>query len=240
MNSTRLPGKVLLAIGAWRSLELQLARLKRAQNIDEIVLATTTNASDDVLAAFAQEQSIACFRGSEEDVLGRILGAAQSVGGELQVQITGDCPLIAPELVDQVIDRYRRAAPPADFVSNEIERTFPIGLDCRVFPVAVLNEVASLCDDPTHRVHGSTYIYAGPGRGRYRCLNVSATGSLRHPGWRWTLDTPEDLMFMRRIAEVFGGRLVDLSAQELATWLSDHPDVLAINAAVRQKAIQDG
>lgn len=240
MNSTRLPGKVLLAIGAWPSLELQLARLKRSQNIDTIVLATTTNAADDVLAAFAQDQAIACFRGSEEDILGRILGAAQSVGGELQVQITGDCPLIAPELVDQVIDCYRRAEPAADFVSNEIERTFPIGLDCRVFPVAVLNEVASLCDDPMHRVHGSTYIYAGPGRQRYRCLNVPATGNLRHPDWRWTLDTPEDLMFMRRIAEVFGGRLVDLSAQELATWLLDHPEVQSINAAVRQKTIKDG
>lgn len=240
MNSTRLPGKVLLPIGVWRSLELQLERLKRSHNIDEIVLATTTDSSDDILVDFAQDQGIACYRGSEEDVLGRILGAAQSVGGELQVQITGDCPLIAPELVDQVIDFYRQAEPAVDFVSNEIERTFPIGLDCRVFSVAVLSEVARLCDDPIHRIHGSTYIYAGPGRHRYRCLNVPATGNLRHPDWRWTLDTPEDLMFMRRIAGVFGDRLVDLSAPELAAWLLDHQDVLSINAAVRQKVLEDG
>lgn len=229
-----------MTIGAWPSLELQLTRLKRSQNIDSIVLATTTNASDDVLAAFAENHGVPCFRGSEEDVLGRILGAAQSVDGELLVQITGDCPLIAPEVVDKVIDCYRLAAPPADFVSNEIERTFPIGLDCRVFPVAVLREVDRVCDDPTHRVHGSTYIYVGPGSQRYRCINVSATGNLRHPSWRWTLDTPEDLRFMRHIAEVFGEQLVDLSAQELATWLLDHPDVLSINATVRQKAIGDG
>lgn len=240
MNSTRLPGKVLMTIGAWSSLELQLIRLKRSQNIDSIVLATTTNTSDDVLAAFAENHGVPCFRGSEEDVLGRILGAAESVGGELLVQITGDCPLIAPEVVDNVIDCYRRADPPADFVSNEIERTFPIGLDCRVFPVEVLREVDRVCGDPTHRVHGSTYIYAGPGRQRYRCINVPATGSLRNPSWRWTLDTPEDLKFLRYIAKVFGEQLVDLSAQSLAAWLSDHSDVLSINATVRQKAIGDG
>lgn len=240
MNSTRLPGKVLREIGAWPSLELQLKRLKRSQNIDSIVVATTTNVSDDVIEAFAKNHGVSCFRGSEEDVLGRILGAAQSSGGELLVQITGDCPLIAPEVVDQVIDCYRQAAPSVDFVSNAIARTFPIGLDCRVFPVAILSEVDRVCDDPIHRVHGSTYIYAGPGSQHYRCLNVSATGNLRHPNWRWTLDTPEDLRFMCHIAEVFGEQLVELSAEVLATWLLDHPEVLSINSSVRQKAIRDG
>ncbi len=240
MGSTRLPGKVLTDIGGMRSLECQLSRLRRSKLIDEIVLATTVNQLDDTLVSFANEAGVQVHRGSENDVLGRILGAAKSVGGELQVQTTGDCPLIAPEIVDQVIQAYLDADEQYDFVSNEMERSYPIGLDCRVFPVSVLEEVDRVCGDSIHRIHGSTYIYIGPGKERYQCHNLSAPANLFHPDWRWTLDTSEDLMFLRKIAEHFGERITKVAADELAAWLEKHPEVVAINSSINQKSIEDG
>lgn len=240
MGSTRLPGKVLMDIGGIRSLECQILRLKRSKLIDDIVIASTTNSIDDVLVEFGNEIGVQVFRGSEQDILKRILGAAKSIQGDLQVQITGDCPLIDPEIVDQVINAYLLKKGSVDFVSNEIQRSYPIGLDCRVFPVDVLDEINHLCKDPLHRVHGSTYIYAGPGKSRYKVLNIKAPDCLNFPNWRWTLDTSEDLKFFRKIAEKFNKSLLELNSIELAEWLQQNPSVLKINQDIKQKVLEDG
>ena len=240
MTSTRLPGKVLMDIGGIRSLECQIKRLGRSKHIDEIVLATTTNESDDELVSFADEMGISVYRGDENDVLARILGAVQSVNGDLQVQITGDCPFIDPVIVDQVIEAYLDFDGEIDFVSNEIIRSFPIGLDCRVFSVDVLAEVDKLCTDPMHRVHGSTYIYVGEGKEKYKSLNLSAPDELNHPEWRWTLDTKEDLEFLRAITDSIGAEITTISANDLTSWLLEHPEIISINSKVRQKRIEEG
>lgn len=240
MGSSRLPNKVLMDLGGMRSLECQIKRLSRSKLINKIVLATTDKKEDDPLEAFAKEMQIPCFRGSEEDILARILGASESQNGELQVQITGDCPFIDPTVVDQVIQVYLDDQENYDFVSNEIERSYPIGLDCRVFPVKVLKEVDEVCKDPVHRIHGSTYIYMGPGKTKYRSKNIFAPENLRHPDWRWTLDTPEDLKFFQTIFKYFGEEIVSLDSAELADWLRKNPQVLEINSNVRQKSIEEG
>ncbi len=241
MGSTRLPGKVLQDLGGLPSLECQIKRLQKSKLINEIVLATTYKVQDAPLVSFAKNLKIPYFCGDENDILGRILGAAKSVGGELQVQITGDCPLIDAQIVDQVIEKYLAAKGGWDFVSNEIERSYPIGLDCRVFSVALLEKVDKLCQDPMHRVHGSTYIYAGPGKDKYKSSNIHAPPELFFPTWRWTLDTPEDLKFFQTLFQQFGKeRMLSLSGIELATWLQKHPEVVAINNSVRQKTIEEG
>jgi spore coat polysaccharide biosynthesis protein SpsF len=103
MSSKRLPGKVLKRLDGMPSLELQIRRMQRSRLIDDIVLATTNKDTDDIIADFAEDLWVHVFRGSEEDVLSRILGAAQSVEGDLQVQITGDCPLIDSTIIDEYI-----------------------------------------------------------------------------------------------------------------------------------------
>lgn len=240
MNSTRLPKKVLKDIGAGLSLQVQLSRLAKSKLIDEVVIATTINDVDLPIVDFAKSQGVKCFRGSEEDILGRILGAAQSVQATIIVQTTGDCPMIAPEIVDQVISTYLENKGKIDFVSNEIERSFPIGLDCRVFSEQLLSEVDKVCKDPTHRVHGSTYIYLGEGKNKYKSLNILAPKELHHPDWRWTLDTAQDLLFFQTVFKELGPKAINLSAIELASWLEKHPEIVAINNTVRQKTFQEG
>jgi spore coat polysaccharide biosynthesis protein SpsF len=183
---------------------------------------------------------ISVYRGDENDVLARILEAAQSVNGDLQVQITGDCPFIDPVIVDQVIESYLDFDGNVDFVSNEIIRSFPIGLDCRVFSVDVLADVDKLCTDPIHRVHGSTYIYIGEGAGIYSNHNIAAPYYINHPDWRWTLDTPEDLIFVREISDHFGDRIIDVSTAEIVAFLNKHPEIVEINSHVIQKLTSEG
>lgn len=240
MSSTRLPGKVLKDIGAGPSLSVQISRLRRSKYLNEIVIATTINDSDDAIVDYAKTVGVSSYRGSEEDILGRILGAAKSVNADIMVQITGDCPLIDPEIIDNVIEYYINHKDKIDFVSNEIERSYPIGLDCRVFSVNTLLEVDVLCKDPIHRVHGSTYIYMGEGKNKYKSYNILAPKELHYPKWRWTLDTPEDLLFFQEIFKQLGDKAVNFSAKQLASWLLNHPEVIAINSGVRQKSIEEG
>jgi spore coat polysaccharide biosynthesis protein SpsF len=240
MSSKRFPGKVLKKLDGMPSLELQIRRMRRSCLIDKIVLATTNKDTDDIIADFAKDLGVHVFRGSEEDVLSRILGAAQSVEGDLQVQTTGDCPLIDPTIIDEIIQTFLDDRHQLDFVSNGIELTFPNGLACRVFPVSVLEEIDKLCDDPIHRVHGTTFIYTGSGKKSYRIKNVPAPFKLEHPEWRWCLDTHEDLEFLNAVCRHFGKRKTEFSALELASWLENNPDIIAINSHVRKKPFHEG
>ena len=239
MNSTRLPGKVLKDIGGMTSLECQIRRLRNSVFIDEIVLATTKNKTDDALEAFGIENEIRVYRGSEEDILSRILGASISANGDLQVQITGDCPFIDPEIIDEILGLFIKGTH-YDFISNEIERSYPIGLDCRVFPVSLLTKVDELCKDPIHRSHGTTYIYLGEGKKIFKYKNISAPKALHNPTWRWTLDTEEDLLFIREVAKHFRDRVISFSTEELTSFLRKNPEILKINSEIKQKNWQDG
>jgi spore coat polysaccharide biosynthesis protein SpsF len=196
MTSTRLPGKVLLPARGRPLLEHMVERLKRARRIDAIVLAIPDGAAHEPLAALAARLRIGCFRGSEDDVLGRVLGAARAHGADLIVETTADCPLIDPAVVDEVVERFLDGG--ADYCSNTLERTFPDGMDVQVFPTAVLAEADALTADPADREHVSLYIYSHPER--YRLRNV-ASG---HPRWgdlRLTVDTAEDYERVRAIIE---------------------------------------
>ena len=239
MSSTRLPGKVLMDLGGYKSLELQIKRLRKSKLIDEVVIATTVNELDDAIVDFGKSMKCKVFRGSEDDVMKRILDAVKSVGGEIQVQITGDCPLIDARVIDKLI-RFLLCNLEYDFVSNEIERTYPIGLDCRVFKVSALEKANSLCDDPIHRLHGSTFIYTGEHKSLFLSKKINAPKSIFYPNWRWTLDTKEDLEFLRSILDYYGKGIVSLSSSSLAKWLIQNPKIIQINSNVRQKNLEEG
>jgi spore coat polysaccharide biosynthesis protein SpsF len=228
MTSSRLPGKVLMPIGGVPALGMMVERLQRSQTITGICLATTTNADDDPLAALAREVGIDCHRGSEPDVLGRVLDAADSVAADVIVETTGDCPMIDPGLLDACVLAY--LADDVHYCSNSLTPGLPDGLDVQVFSTALLREVAAATDDPADREHVSLYIYEHPER--YRIRNVTAPASVRRPDWRWTVDTEDDLAFVRTVVDALGR---DVTARDAVRWLDDHPEVVARNAHVVQK-----
>lgn len=228
MGSTRLPGKVLADVGGTPMLALTIRRLRRAQTLSAICVATTTSAADDPVAALAGDQDVDHVRGSETDVLSRTLAAARACRADVIVRVPGDKPLVDPGLVDACVLAY--FAHQADYCANNLEPTFPQGAEVEVFSTAVLAEIDGITDDPADREHVSLYIYEHADR--YRILNVPAVGRLRRPEMRWTVDTPEDLELVRRVVGAAGP---DITTREVVDFLLDHPEVAAINREVSQK-----
>lgn len=198
MTSTRLPGKVLMEAGGKPMLQILIERLSRVPQLDGLIVATTTNADDDPVAALARRMGVHHYRGSEHDVLGRVLEAAQAHDVDIIVEMTGDNPLLDPAISSSVIDDYLAGG--ADYVSNTLSpRSFPIGMDTQVFATDILADVARRTNAPDDREHVSLYIYSNPDR--YRIREVKAPPQFHAPEVRLTLDTPEDLIRIRGIYE---------------------------------------
>ena len=195
MRSSRLPGKVLKPIMGKPMLALMIERLQYARTIDGIVVATTVNASDDPIVKLADELEVGCFRGSEEDVLSRVLGVARHYRADVIVETTGDCPLIDPAIVDKVVSDYRIGG--ADFVSNTLEYSTPIGTDVRVFSTDSLAEIDGVSQDPADREHVSLYYWEHPEK--YRLRNVKTEMPPEVRDLRLTVDTPEDLEMISKL-----------------------------------------
>jgi len=160
MTSSRLPGKVLMEVLDKPILHYLVARLKRVQLLDEIVLATTTNSTDNSLVEFANSENIKCYRGSEDDVMSRVVGAAESVDADLIVEITGDCPIIDPNIIEQAIQTYINNN--VDYVSNAHVRSYPDGMDVQVFSLNVLKKSLNMTDDILDHEHVTLHIRNHP------------------------------------------------------------------------------
>jgi spore coat polysaccharide biosynthesis protein SpsF len=230
MTSTRLPGKVLRPVLGQPLLGYELERLKRCQNADGILVATTINATDDPVVHFCQTQDIPVFRGNEQDVLSRYFGAAQQVQASTIVRVTADCPVIDPEIVDQVIARFQTHAAPYDYISNTLTRSFPRGLDAEVFSFNALSQAHYEATEPAHREHVTPFLYTQPER--FRLGAVEATPSTAHH--RWTVDTPEDFELIRHIIESLYPTHPQFSYQDILALLAKHPDWVGLNAHIEQ------
>lgn len=231
MTSTRMPGKSMAMLAGRSSLAHIIARLKRSRYLDGIVVATTDRPTDDPIRACATEEGVPVFSGSEENVLGRTLKAAQSVQADIIVQVTGDCPLIDPGVVDQTVTAYLRERP--DYACNRMPETYPNGLDTEVFATAVLAEVDRLTGHPDDREHVSLFIYEHPER--YRLLNVAAPPEHHWPDLRLTLDTPEDYQVIVTVYEALYPVNPVFGLTETLEWLRAHPQWLDVNRHVMQK-----
>jgi spore coat polysaccharide biosynthesis protein SpsF len=233
MGSTRLPGKVLKDIGGKTMLARVVNRLRQASFLDQVVVATTDRSADDAIVDECKRMEVAVFRGSEQDVLDRYFQAAQAHQSEAVVRISADCPLIDPEVVDQVVGVFRQEKP--DYASNTLQRTFPRGLDTEVMTFASLQRAWQQACLPYQRVHVTPYIYQN--RGFFRLRRVINERDLSCH--RWTVDTAEDLELIRAI---YGGFVGSESFRwtEILTLLDQHPDWFELNKHIRQKALVEG
>ncbi|MGA8273501.1 MAG: glycosyltransferase family protein [Candidatus Sulfotelmatobacter sp.] len=232
MGSTRLPGKVLADIHGRPMLWHVIQRTLAAKTLDEVIVATTTQPSDDVIVAFCQEHHVGCFRGEENDVLDRYYQAARQQYAGAVVRITSDCPMIDPQVVDKVVQAF--LLDDCDYASNRLKRTYPRGLDTEVMTLRALGRAWADAREPYQRVHATPYIYQNPEQ--FKILSV--TGDADYSAYRWTVDTVEDLEFVRAVY----GRM----AREGFLWgevvrlLERQPELAEINRGVVQKAICEG
>ena len=195
VSSTRLPGKVLAPILGEPMIARQVERIRRARLIDDLVIATSDDSSDDPLAEWAQAEGLTVYRGSLDDVLGRFVGVIEAFGPETVVRLTADCPLASPSVIDTVIEHFRDSG--ADYCSNTLTPTFPDGLDVEVVRASVLTAVAEISTDPAEREHVTLGVYRRPERFRL----ASYAGAPDLSDLRWTVDTADDLTFVTRVYE---------------------------------------
>jgi spore coat polysaccharide biosynthesis protein SpsF len=234
MGSSRLPGKVLMEVLDKPLLYYMVERLRKCKKLDDVILATTTNPKDDVLADFAEKNGLTYYRGSEEDVLSRVLETAQTNGVDIIVETTGDCPLIDPVVVDKVVELYLEND--YDYVSNTVKRTFPRGMDTQVFATEKLAEIDSIATDPADREHVSLYFYEV--EGRYKLGNLDSNLPEKYWDARLTVDTPEDFQLIREIFERLYPANNNFLLPDIISLLEEHPELMEINRDIEQKKVR--
>ena len=251
MSSSRLPGKVLLDIAGEPMLARVIARASKATSLDQVLVATTTDASDDPVAACCDSMGISYTRGSLHDVLDRYYQAASQTEGDVIVRITGDCPVIDPVLIDNCINALLKGS--FDFTCNRLPppftRTYPIGLDTEVCTFAALEKAWNEATETFHREHVMPYLYEGVQLSAVSggvSEGISPRGfkiaQLHHEPdygtYRWTVDTSEDLEFMHQVYDRFRGR-DDFMWQNVFELIQREPELAAINSSVRHKTLYD-
>lgn len=228
MSSTRLPGKVLAEVAGRPMLYHVVHRAMGAKTLDQVVVATSDREADDPIAGYCAEQGTAYFCGSEEDVLDRYLQAARQFEADVIVRLTADCPLLDPEIIDQVVGAYHSGR--YDYVSNTLDCTYPDGLDTEVFSRAALERTAREARLPSEREHVTPYMRNHPEL--FHQLNVSGREDWSH--LRWTVDEPADLEFVREVYARLGeGRF---GMDEMLRLLERHPELSQLNAGIQRNA----
>lgn len=229
LGSSRLPGKVLQEIAGRPMIEHVYQRTARSQKLDEVVVATTESEQDQELVDFCTGKEWPVFVGSEQDVLSRYWQCAKKYNANQIVRITSDCPLIDPEVIDQVIEV--QSSSDVDYTSNfEPNRTFPRGLDVECFSIDALDLAHRLANEPAHREHVTMMIYRRPD-----LFSVSGIQNERDlSNWRWTVDTEEDMRLVRAIYGQFGNNRFRWQ-QAAAAYLAN-PQWQVINQHIQQKA----
>jgi spore coat polysaccharide biosynthesis protein SpsF len=233
MGSTRLPGKVLKDLGGETVLARVVSRLRSTRLIEELLVATSNLPADDAIVEECKRCVVPVFRGEENDVLDRYFRAAQFCRAEIVVRITSDCPLIDPEVTDKTIQAFIHERP--DYASNALIRTFPRGLDTEVMTVQALERAWHSATQPYQRAHVTPYIYQHPEE--FKILPVTCDAD--YSSHRWTLDTPEDLDFIRTVFTRFKNRS-DFGWRDVLQILDREPELMELNRLVMQKALHEG
>jgi spore coat polysaccharide biosynthesis protein SpsF len=228
VTSRRLPGKVLMGIAGRPMLAQQIQRLRECKMADEIVIATTTNGTDDPIIELARQEEIAWFRGSEHDVLARFVGAARQARADVIVRVTADCPLIDPQVTDRVINELVCHAAECDYASNVLQRTYPRGLDAEALFWDTLLRIDRLAQSKAAREH-VTILPRSERPDLFLCRSV--IDSQNNADLRWTVDTAADLQLVRTLYEVLDMRARVVPYTELLAYVRAHPEVAYLDTA---------
>jgi spore coat polysaccharide biosynthesis protein SpsF len=235
VGSERLPGKVLLDLEGMSVLARVVSRARGMKRADELVVATSTARADDRIADECTRLGVYCFRGNEHDVLDRYTGAARETSADACVRITADCPLLDPGVSDSIVQRFHEATGGADYVSNKIPQSFPRGLDTEVFTRDALERAWRDARLPYERAHVTPYLYNHPELFRL----ISVTSGVDRADWRWTIDTPEDLGFVREVYRRLRDR-TDFTWLDVVDIVESDPALMLLNRHVRQKEVELG
>lgn len=231
MTSSRLPGKIMLPLAGRPVMAHMIERHRRSTLVDEVVVATTTNAADDPVVALCETMNCAYFRGSEDDVFARVAQAAEVHSAEFLLQGMADCPLVDWRHTDTCIALL--ASSGADVAGNEYPVTFPLGFNVRAYKFSTFSKAEKEDTDPAYREHAGYSIRSQPEK--FKVVNWEAEGQMRWPQLRLTLDTPEDYQLISAVYDELYPKNQDLSAEDVVKFLRGRPDLAALNGGIKQK-----
>ena len=228
VTSSRLPGKILRPILGRPMLALQVERIRRATRLNDLVVATSEDPSDDPLRALCAAAGVELFRGSLNDVLDRVYRAALPHAPTHLVRLTGDCPLTDPEVIDDVIRAHVDGG--NDFTSNARPPTYPDGLDVEVARFAAFTEAWKEARLASEREHVMPFLYNHPER--YRLGSV--TSPVDRSALRWTVDEPGDFELVRRVYEALYPVNPAFTTADILDLMEREPALAALNANLRR------
>lgn len=228
MGSTRLPGKSLARLRGLPVIDWVVRRARLAEGVDEVVVATSTDASDDELADHVAANGWMVARGDPLDVLDRYVTALEQVDHDRIVRVTGDCPFVQPMLIDTALDLLGDGV---QYVATGHEGRFPRGFDCEAIDREALLVAHAEATDPVEREHVTPFIARRPER--FRSIALPSPLWARRPEFRLTLDETDDLAMLRALANGLDRDPEDIDGPTLMNFLDAHPEIAAINAHVR-------
>lgn len=234
MTSTRLPGKVLALVAGEPMIVQQLRRVARAERLDGIVVAISTDPSDDDLAVALADAGFDVVRGALDDVLGRFVSVLDSYDADVIVRLTGDCPLASPTVIDDVISAFHNSQ--ADYLSNTMTPTYPDGLDVEIVIADALRRVASTSEDSAEREHVTLGVYRHPET--FTIENFADPAGRDNSQMRWTVDNAEDLEFVRWVYASLAGQ--DFDYPQILELIELHPDRARTEQDAKRNAALDG
>jgi spore coat polysaccharide biosynthesis protein SpsF len=233
MSSSRLPGKVMMEINNKPMVYWQIQRILQSKSVNSLVVATSIDPSDDPLVSFLEENSISVYRGALDNVLSRFIEVSERYTHDALIRLTGDCPLVMPELIDRMVGAFYEQD--VDYLSNTLEPTFPDGLDIEIIRHGVLQNLNALNLEPKELEHVTYGIYTRPET--FKLSNFLNESNRSHE--RWTVDYQEDLNFVREIYANFAGHEPTFSYLDLVDFLRQKPEVISgIDAARRNEQLQ--
>lgn len=227
-GSTRLPQKILCDLAGEPMLQAILRRAARAKELDSLLVATTERADDDAVVEVATRCGVPVHRGAVDDCLDRLYQAARDRSSDVIVRLTADNPFVDGEFIDWVLMQYMQPSQGLDYVSSSLGGGFPLGLSVEAFSFAALETAWREDNDPASREHVTPFIYRHPSRFRVKALVSERDNS----AMRWTVDTPEDLEFVRKVYDHFGGD--EFNHRQVLRLLDLHPNWMEINGHVKQ------
>ncbi len=228
LGSTRLPSKIFKTILDKTLLDIQIERMSRSKYISDIVIATTTNPYDDLIFNYCKEKNYEVFRGSEFDVLDRHYQAGYKFRADALMKIPSDCPLIDPEIIDNVIKFYVENFPKYDYVSNLHPASYPDGNDVEIMKFDVLTSAWRFSDKQYQREHTTPYLYEN--MSKFSLGNVVwERGIDLSEKIRLTLDYEEDYQFIKEIYERLYPQKIDFNLEDILKLLEEEPELLKIN-----------
>ncbi len=218
-SSTRLPGKVLMEINGRPMIYWQVKRILNAAKLDKLIVATSSDSTDDELTRFLKKEGVSVYRGSLDNVLSRFLEVSAKHPHDALVRLTADCPLIMPDIIDAMVAKFHEIG--VDYLSNTLEPTYPDGLDVEVVKPSALAKLARFDLDKAEIEHVTLGIYNRPTE--FTRENFRGIKDLSQN--RWTVDYWDDLNFVRRVFREFEGKESLFTLEDMIQLMEKYPDL---------------